>query len=56
MSNATVEAVPAEAAPAKVKAPWGILALLTVGVLIAFFDRSSISAASSARHSSGPTP
>jgi MFS transporter, ACS family, D-galactonate transporter len=27
------------------RAPWGILALLTVGVLIAFFDRTSISSA-----------
>jgi len=29
----------------KVGAPWGILALLTVGVLIAYFDRTSIASA-----------
>ncbi len=33
------------AAIAKTAAPWGILALLTVGVLIAYFDRTSISSA-----------
>lgn len=45
MTNVTAEAAPVEAVSAKTKAPWGILGLLTIGVLIAFFDRSSISAA-----------
>jgi MFS family permease len=43
---AEIPAAPAEAGPArKHVAPWGILALLTVGVLIAYFDRTSISSA-----------
>jgi MFS transporter, ACS family, D-galactonate transporter len=35
----------AETGAAQKGAPWGVLALLTVGVLIAFFDRTSISSA-----------
>jgi MFS transporter, ACS family, D-galactonate transporter len=31
--------------PVRARAPWGILALLTVGVLIAYFDRTSIASA-----------
>lgn len=38
-------AAPAETASDRPRAPWGILALLTVGVLIAYFDRTSISSA-----------
>ena len=48
MRNVTAGAVPleaAEAAPARPRAPWEILALLTIGVLIAYFDRTSISSA-----------
>jgi ACS family D-galactonate transporter-like MFS transporter len=48
MSSVATGAVPltVEAKPDKLgAAPWGILALLTVGVLIAYFDRTSISAA-----------
>jgi len=48
MRNVTAGAVPleaAEAAPARPRAPWEILTLLTIGVLIAYFDRTSISSA-----------
>lgn len=47
MSSAapTAPLVAADTAPASPVAPWGILALLTVGVLIAYYDRNSISSA-----------
>jgi MFS transporter, ACS family, D-galactonate transporter len=49
MTTAAQAAVPAEQSPIAAEkvgaAPWGILALLTVGVLIAYFDRNSISSA-----------
>lgn len=47
MSEAVAGAPPAVAAESAKAgaAPWGILALLTVGVLIAYFDRTSISSA-----------
>ncbi|NML08274.1 MFS transporter [Sphingomonas sp. G-3-2-10] len=47
MSEAVAGAPPAAAAESAKAgaAPWGILALLTVGVLIAYFDRTSISSA-----------
>ncbi|HSX57477.1 MAG TPA: MFS transporter [Sphingomonas sp.] len=48
MGNVTAGAAPldiAETASAKPRAPWEILALLTIGVLIAYFDRTSISSA-----------